>query len=51
MIHSELSSESEEYRTFSLNFDLIQMNSEITSKLVLKSSVSVLNHEISLKLF
>ena len=51
MIHSEISSESEEYRIFSLNFALIHKNSEIFSQLALKSSDSVLNHEISLKLF
>ena len=51
VIHSEFSSDSEEYRIFSLNFALIQINSEITSQLVLKSSDSALNHEISLKLF
>ena len=38
MIHSELSSDSEEYRIFSVNFALIQRNLEVTSQLVLKSS-------------
>ena len=51
MIQSELSSDSEEYIRFSMNFALIHKNSEITSHLALKSSDSVLNHKISLKLF
>ena len=37
VVHFELSSDSEEYRIYSLNFALIRRNSEITSQLVLKS--------------